>query len=408
MSIKSQGLVVMLLAAAMLAFPAAASATDFSEKLVGNWKDTQGRKYRFEYHNKKLWLVMYLPKQVVTYIGSFRRIIAKKPGKLLTSPSSIGALKDNMPPKVLKALVAEKLNFEVVLKAKMVPRLNLIYGEHDTYTSMEPSQDEVEAEFWTYDIKYDSNYKITHRKKKLYRTTTLKRTDRLCGPDVTSHIQATMDHLYEKMSDFARISKDTFDGLCQSLTALKEGVNAWDIIEFGPASLAKEGATHWAKHCARPTNPCATTVVFGGMCVNYQELNYIEWGVITALCEKRSRRGFIADSERLHRLWTSNEKIRGRQNVYTKFGRYFVDFRDRHPGVITIGPFSGFKVYVKEAQKGNFSRPDLWPSKDDLKYWPNKDAASCKMQCKMTPAEQKKWNNKKFIWHWGSFYKGPK
>ncbi len=100
-----------------------------------------------------------------------------------------------------------------------------------------------------------------------------------------------------------------------------------------------------------------------------------------------------------HEIWTQNAEIKLRQKVFAEFGEYYVKERKRNGGAKIIGTFSAFSEYLKLLNK---TKPSL------LKSWPNKNAASCALKCKIGAKEQIKWDNTSFNWTWGKLRAGPK
>ena len=377
---------------------------EFPDAIVGEWHDAKGRKYYFDYgkHTKsELHMQFVIASHLVTFKGKFRRITKSKPGRLFASPETTKLLKKNMPQEVLDYLVKRKARFEIRLVPVFEKVIRLKYSEHPmidalrrklTQTAEQVSEDEIRVEFWTQKVKYDENNRIIGLTPVRFKTETIQRSQRVCGPKVAEKVQDAMDHLYES----AKLrSKEALQRLCGQLVDPRTGANAWDIAQFGPGPT---GATRFARHCARPRDPCAKTVQFGGFCVNYQELNYVEWGVMSAICEKVMP-NFALRAKAVHRLWTSNEAIRARQTIFANLGRYLVDARERNKGTRVLFIFSAFDQYVKSIVSKD---PDL------MKYWPNKGAQSCKMVCKIDGDDKKKWDRLNLIWHWGEVFAGKK
>ena len=152
-----------------------------------------------------------------------------------------------------------------------------------------------------------------------------------CGPDVTDYVLGVLQMIedtYKNSWDAAERAKR-----CGSLYGLGFQA-AWDLQGFTPS----DGESYMPEiffqraapnACAIPRNPCGSTVVFLGFCVNAQVVNYVQWGLMNELCGTQER-GIAAQSVRS--VFSSNSTG---QKIMSELGEdfagigYDLDFKKR-------------------------------------------------------------------------------
>jgi len=119
-----------------------------------------------------------------------------------------------------------------------------------------------------------------------------------CGPDVTDYVMAVMQMIEDAYRSWKPAEQSR---RCGTLYGL--GFNAaWDLQGFTPS----DGESYMPQiffqraapnACGIPRDPCGSTVVFLGYCVNAQVVNYVQWGEMNELCDTQER-GIAAQAVR--------------------------------------------------------------------------------------------------------------
>jgi hypothetical protein len=107
-----------------------------------------------------------------------------------------------------------------------------------------------------------------------------------CGPDVTDYVLGVLQMMQDTYKN--SWSADERSKRCGSLFGLGFQA-AWDLQGFTPS----DGESYMPEiffqraapgYCAVPRDPCGSTVVFFGYCINAQVVNYVQWGLMNELC----------------------------------------------------------------------------------------------------------------------------
>jgi hypothetical protein len=120
-----------------------------------------------------------------------------------------------------------------------------------------------------------------------------------CGPDVTDYVLGVLQMIQDAYKNSWNAAER--EKRCGSLYGLGFQA-AWDLQGFTPS----DGESYMPdiffqraapKYCAVPRDPCGSTVVFFGYCVNAQVVNYVQWGLTNELCGTQVK-GRMAQSTR--------------------------------------------------------------------------------------------------------------
>ena len=102
----------------------------------------------------------------------------------------------------------------------------------------------------------------------------------VCGPDITDNVFAAMRSM--KIMFDANLTKQ--EDACRSLIDPQTGGWAWDIEHMAPATEGTFFTVFAPNICSIPKPECAASVEFLGTCYHTQIVNYVQWGMMTALC----------------------------------------------------------------------------------------------------------------------------
>lgn len=205
---------------------------------------------------------------------------------------------------------------------------------------------------------------------------------RICGPDVTDHVLGVLQLIEDtyKSWDAATQAKR-----CGDLYGL--GFNAaWDMQGFTPSDGEPTMPHIFFQraapgYCAVPRWPCGTTVQFFGRCIHAQVVNYLQWGMMNALC----------DSE----LWG----IGAHWLRSTLFG-------GNHAGqdaMSHLGHFYGSLSSGMAERKSRLKHLLEIKVEKDRATWDQMEGADCALACDKLAPEAKRWLDHSAPWgfQWG-------
>jgi hypothetical protein len=201
-----------------------------------------------------------------------------------------------------------------------------------------------------------------------------------CGPDVTSNVLDVLRNIYLRFNTRNLVTKQR---ACASLVDPRKGAEAWDIVElFLP---------YWINDitdsCQQPRPQCAHTVEFLGTCQYAERLNYIQWGMMKALCDDAGRMTSMrvaGEAERatynlvqygLTPLNDSQNILKDQNNMADVGEEYkrMLDENVRHPNTLSM------RTKILAAGGG---------------------ASQCPLLCPLTAAQQTQLKSKKFRYNW--------
>ena len=118
-----------------------------------------------------------------------------------------------------------------------------------------------------------------------------------CGPDVTDAVFKLMDAV---MTWWDKKDEGDRKKYCAAtLDVTKGALQAWDITEFDPQHF-NDGFKVTPTTCQQPAPQCSTSYEFLGGCWHPQVINYVLFGVITALCEPKAAKYGGTDHDTAH------------------------------------------------------------------------------------------------------------
>ena len=242
----------------------------------------------------------------------------------------------------------------------------------------------------------------------------------VCGPDITDNVFRVLDKIHSDWKSWNSSKKG------EKCTALMTSLSAWDIRPLAPGnappteewyeehtwdgtgSLNAKWKKYLQKHkfffetdaaaCSKPRFICTNTVTFLGKCIDPQQVNYVQWGVMNRLC---NRDGLAKIAHGLYSAtapgatYDSQKIMAGIGSAYTaatNAGSHY-NPQSTDPGE-KQEIFENVRKLMVKKLKGLMADP----ANSDFGSRP---AIKCSVPCQMTAAEKDKLSKRNFGYDWG-------
>jgi hypothetical protein len=215
----------------------------------------------------------------------------------------------------------------------------------------------------------------------------------VCGPNLTPKVVSLVHHMYVQYLYWSLVERTA---RCFSIFSPLSAEAAWDIEMFAPgAALPYELRRTYAPQCARPRDLCGRSVSVFGQCVNIQILNYVQWGAITAACDRSD------EGEAAMLLRNQGNEDLPQQHVFYRLGRAIVQGlrEERSLGADEADRIDPEKVM--RLARAAFNRIVGGLSRSGHERWRLRREALCPLACDLHPLQSARLRSARFRYTWG-------